>query len=155
MVLAPPSLTFAGFAVEPAQATSVVFGLFTLPSLFPGGILFVWGATADLTRSDYRDALAARPPDKDGAPPCCRECGAPLAVESGEVGCTCLYCGTDSIVHDIAHIATERRRAVGSLTEATRALRRRLWSVRLALVGLGVLLLGLMAALHLAQQQLQ
>jgi hypothetical protein len=156
MALAPPTLTAVGFSMQPAHTTAAVFALFTLPSLMPGGVVFVWGATADLTREGYQNALAARPPDKHGAPPNCRECGAPLAVAAGELSCTCLYCGTDSLVSNIplTAISTERRQALSSLDDATRALRLRLWLVRLALLGVGAFLVGISLALYWAQLRL-
>src|SRR5690606_244006 len=79
MMLGPPVLTAVGFSTEPARATASIFATFTLPALFPGGLIFVWGSTADATRDGVKESLAARPPARQGEPPCCRECGAPLA----------------------------------------------------------------------------
>jgi hypothetical protein len=45
-----------------------------------------------------RATLAARPPPNAGAPPECRECGAPLVVRAGDTFARCVYCGTDSLI---------------------------------------------------------
>ncbi len=157
MTLAPPTATAVGFSLEPAQSTALIFALMTLPSLFPGSLVFVWGATSDLTRDGVRAMVAARPSDKEGAPPECRVCGAPLEVSNAELSCTCLYCGTDSLVTDIpvTAISAERRQAFGSLERATRVLRLRLWVVHLALVLFAVFLGGLAVALYAAHRHLQ
>lgn len=157
MTLGPPILTAVGLSAEPARSTAAVFALFTLPSLLPGGVVSVWGATADISRAGVERSLAARPASRAGAPPHCRECGAPLAVAKGELSCTCLYCGTDSLIRDIPlrALAAERSHAITSLSDAASAIRRRMWMVRLAILGITTVLFGIAFALYIAQQRLQ
>lgn len=155
LTFAPPVLTAIGLAAEPAHATASVFALFTLPALLPGGILYVWGATSDASHRGMQSALAARPPKSEGAPPTCRVCGAPLAVGEGDISCTCLYCGTDSLVSAMpTAIHSEHGKALSSLADATRAVRLRSWLVRLALLGIAAVIIGFSFALYWAQTQL-
>lgn len=157
MVLAPPLFTGVGLGVDPPLGTASVFAICALPALVPGAALFVWGASSDVTRRDAQAGLFAKPPTKPGTPPGCRTCGAPLAVEHGALACTCLYCGTDSLVKGIPMqaIASERETAVASLREAAGKLRLRLWLVRLALTGIAVFVVVLSLALYAAQRLLQ
>jgi hypothetical protein len=71
-------------------------------------------------------AFAARPPSTAGAPPNCRQCGAPLSVQPDDVLVRCIYCGTESIVQlDQVSMKTLRTRvasAQSSLAEAMSAL---------------------------------
>ena len=71
-------------------------------------------------------AFAASPPSAPGAPPNCRQCGAPLSVQPDDVLVRCIYCGTESIVQlDEAAMQTLRKRvasAQSSLAEAMSAL---------------------------------
>lgn len=71
-------------------------------------------------------AFAAAPPSSPGAPPNCRQCGAPLSVQPDDVLVRCIYCGTESIVQlDEAAMQTLRKRvtaAQSSLAEAMSAL---------------------------------
>lgn len=153
MALAPPVMTAIGLGAEPAHATASVFALFTLPAMFPGGVVFVWGATSDISHRGIRSQLAARPPREPGSLPSCRECGAPVAIAPGEISCTCLYCGTDSIVTDVplGAIVGERQEALETLADATRAVRVRAWLVRLAVLGTAAFLTGVAFALYQAQ----
>ena len=67
-------------------------------------------------------AFAARPPSAPGAPPNCRQCGAPLSVQPDDVLVRCIYCEAESIVQlDKLAMETLRKRvasAQSSLAEA-------------------------------------
>ena len=67
-------------------------------------------------------AFAARPPSTPGAPPNCRQCGAPLSVQPDDVLVRCIYCEAESIVQlDKLAMETLRKRvasAQSSLAEA-------------------------------------
>ena len=71
-------------------------------------------------------AFAARPPAAAGEPPHCRQCGAPLSVQPGDVVVRCIYCEAESIVQlDESAMKTLRTRvasAKSSLAEAMSAL---------------------------------
>ena len=71
-------------------------------------------------------AFAAKPPSAPGEPPSCRQCGAPLLVQPGDVVVRCIYCETESIVLlDALEMQTLRTRvasAQSSLAQAMRAL---------------------------------
>jgi hypothetical protein len=71
-------------------------------------------------------AFAASPPSSPGAPPNCRQCGAPLSVRPDDVLVRCIYCETESIVRlDKVAMETLRKRvasAQSSLAEAMTAL---------------------------------
>jgi hypothetical protein len=102
---------------------------------------------------DVTLGLAAAPPARAGAPPSCRECGAPLAVEEGALAATCAYCGTDSLVADLpttAESRARRRAAERTLAEAADALARRRRLLALGGLGLLVGVGGLSAALGVA-----
>jgi DNA-directed RNA polymerase subunit RPC12/RpoP len=43
-------------------------------------------------------AFAASPPTKPGAPPNCRQCGAPLSILPDDILVRCVYCNAESIV---------------------------------------------------------
>ena len=156
LVLLPPIATGFGLTLEPEVTRTGIFALFTLPTLCPGAVVFVWGATADATKRNYHGALAARPAAKAGEPPGCRSCGAPLAVGPSDLSATCLYCGTDSFLSDlpIDALSTDLGEALTTLEQAARALTLRLRLVRLALLGTAVVVVGLAGALWWAQQQL-
>lgn len=74
-------------------------------------------------------AFAARPPSAPGAPPNCRQCGAPLSVQTDDVVVRCFYCEAESIVQlDDSEMKTLRTRvasAQASLAEAMSALTKR------------------------------
>jgi DNA-directed RNA polymerase subunit RPC12/RpoP len=42
--------------------------------------------------------LSARPPARPGGPATCRECGAPVRAEPGDLAVTCPYCRTDNLL---------------------------------------------------------
>jgi hypothetical protein len=71
-------------------------------------------------------AFAASAPATPGAPPNCRQCGAPLSVQPDDVLVRCIYCEAESIVLlDNAAMKTLRTRAASaqsSLAEAMTAL---------------------------------
>lgn len=71
-------------------------------------------------------AFAARPPSAPGAPPNCRQCGAPLSVQPDDVVVRCVYCEAESIVQlDDSAMKTLRTRVASrqaSLAEAMSAL---------------------------------
>ena len=71
-------------------------------------------------------AFAARPPSTPGAPPNCRQCGAPLLVEPDDVVVRCIYCETESLVRldemGMANLRTRVASAQASLAEAMNAL---------------------------------
>ena len=71
-------------------------------------------------------AFAASPPSAPGEPPNCRQCGAPLSVQPGDILVRCIYCETESIVQ-IDQLAMEILRtrvawAQASLAQAMSAL---------------------------------
>jgi hypothetical protein len=71
-------------------------------------------------------AFAATPPATPGAPPNCRQCGAPLSVHPDDVVVRCIYCEAESIVRlDKAAMESLRTRvasARSSLAQAMSAL---------------------------------
>ena len=71
-------------------------------------------------------AFAASPPATAGAPPNCRQCGAPLSVQPDDVLVRCIYCEVESIVRlDALAMQSLRRRvasAQASLAQAMSAL---------------------------------
>ena len=71
-------------------------------------------------------AFAAAQPSAPGEPPNCRQCGAPLSVEPGDVLVRCVYCEAESIVRlDQSGMQTLRTRvgsAQSSLAQAMAAL---------------------------------
>jgi hypothetical protein len=71
-------------------------------------------------------AFAAAPPSKPGAPPHCRQCGAPLSVQPDDVLVRCIFCEAESIVRldkaAMENLRTRVRSAQSSLAEAMSAL---------------------------------
>lgn len=71
-------------------------------------------------------AFAARPPSTAGAPPNCRQCGAPLAVGPDDIVVRCIYCEAESIVRldetAMKTLRTQVASAQSSLAEAMSAL---------------------------------
>ena len=71
-------------------------------------------------------AFAASPPAAPGAPPNCRQCGAPLSVEPDDVLVRCIYCEAESIVRldkvGMESLRTRVASAQASLAEAMSAL---------------------------------
>jgi len=74
-------------------------------------------------------AFAAIPPASSDEPPNCRQCGAPLAVEAGDILVRCLYCSAESFVRfDVSEMHALQRRvgtAQMSLAQAMEALSKR------------------------------
>src|SRR5262249_16436921 len=132
--------------------TASAFSLGALPGLLPGALVWLWAAAVGATVVDLQHALAAAPPAKPGAPPACRECGAPLVVETGAIASTCAYCGTDSLVADVGRAEADagRKAAERTLAEAAGALARRRRMLALGLLGLFVGVGGLSVALGMA-----
>ena len=68
-------------------------------------------------------AFAARPPSAPGAPPNCRQCGAPLSVQPDDVLVRCIFCGTESIVVlDKVAMETLRTRVAPAQTSLAQAM---------------------------------
>ena len=95
-------------------------------------------------------AFAAAPPSTPGAPPNCRQCGAPLSVQPDDVLVRCIYCGTESIVQlDEAAMKTLRTRvasaqsslaqAMGALTKHAELARVETWGRTGVIAGLLIL----------------
>jgi len=97
-------------------------------------------------------AFAARPPSAPGAPPNCRQCGAPLSLRPDDILVRCIYCQAESIV-SLDQLAMQNLQArVGaartSLSQAMAALAIRarvakVETVGRTLIGLGFLILPL------------
>ncbi len=157
LALGPPVGTAVG-ELALSWETSTTYALVVMPAILPGLALWAWAATARRLHDEFRRGVAARPAPSAGAPPGCRECGAPLAM--GEPGApsrlsaTCGYCGTESLLVDLPteELRAHRRRAVRSLVEATTSLSHRRRSLALAVMGgalaLALVSLALLAALR-------
>jgi len=93
-------------------------------------------------------AFAARPPSKPGAPPHCRQCGAPLSVQPDDVVVRCIYCEAESIVQlDKVGMETLRKRAASaraSLAEAMSALTKHARLARIETLGRTGVIAGLL-----------
>jgi hypothetical protein len=98
-----------------------------LPLLLPGAAVFVWASAVNETTLEVRSALGAKAPEREGTPPGCRSCGAPLDAAPEALAATCLYCGTDSLleVMPLGALAGRLRRTLDTLRDASLALRRR------------------------------
>ena len=97
--------------------------------------------------------LAASAPAREGGPPSCRRCAAPLAVAPGAFSSTCGYCGADSVVSELPPVALSVQRyhsAIRTLKEAAAALERRRLFLALGVAGLAALVGGASALLGLA-----
>ena len=84
-------------------------------------------------------AFAASPPSAPGAPPNCRQCGAPLSIRPEDILVRCIYCQAESIVN-LDQLAMHNLQArVGaaraSLAQAMAALTTRAGIVRVETVG--------------------
>ncbi len=110
LVLAATGLLAVAWAVSvSAMAASWRLDALTLPGLalvLGSPFAFTWGVYY-LVRAHLvsRGALrlvslrfGARPPDREGEPHGCRNCGAPLAAGPADVLVRCLYCGMDSVL---------------------------------------------------------
>jgi hypothetical protein len=93
-------------------------------------------------------AFAARPPSTPGAPPNCRQCGAPLSVQSDDVVVRCVYCEADSIVllDEVAmkNLRTRVASAQASLVEAMSAVTKRARLARVETFGRAGVIAGLL-----------
>jgi hypothetical protein len=68
-------------------------------------------------------AFAAIPPTAQGEPPNCRQCGAPLSVQSDDLVVRCIYCEAESIVLlDDWAIETLRTQVVSARTSLAQAM---------------------------------
>ena len=97
-------------------------------------------------------AFAARPPSAQGAPPNCRQCGAPLSLRPDDILVRCIYCQAESIVSLDQPAMQNLQARVGaarfSLAQAMAALATRagvakVETVGRTLIGLGFLILPL------------
>jgi hypothetical protein len=93
-------------------------------------------------------AFAANPPTKPGAPPNCRQCGAPLSVRPDDILVRCVYCNTESIVR-LDHFGLNSLRsrvdsARSSLAQAVSALKQHASLARLQTHGRTGLIAGLL-----------
>ena len=139
-VTLPPAASLAAALFAPgawSMADNTL--LVALPTLVPGGSLLIWAIAAKGTTVRYQAALAAGPPERTGGSPTCRNCGAPLGIESGAVSATCGYCGTDSVVRCVllAQARTRLRGRLQTLKETVEALR----ACRI-LLGIGAIVIG-------------
>ena len=93
-------------------------------------------------------AFAAKPPSSPGAPPNCRQCGAPLSVQPDDVLVRCIYCETESIVQlDDLAMKTLRKRvtsAQASLAQAMDALSKHAKLARIETLGRTAVIAGLL-----------
>ena len=68
-------------------------------------------------------AFAAQPPSAPGAPPNCRQCGAPLSVQPDDVVVRCIYCEAESIVQlDQVAMNALRARVAAARTSLAQAM---------------------------------
>jgi len=93
-------------------------------------------------------AFAAAPPATPGAPPNCRQCGAPLSVQPDDVVVRCIFCEAESIVRlDQPALKSLRSRvasAQSSLAEAMSALTKRARLARIEALGRTGVVAGLL-----------
>jgi hypothetical protein len=91
-------------------------------------------------------AFAAAPPASEGAPPGCRQCGAPLSVRPDDVLVRCVYCDTESIVIlDSAALGDFKSRigsARSSLTQAMASISKRARLIRIQTWGRTAVIVG-------------
>jgi hypothetical protein len=128
VVLLPAIVTSIWMSVAARPPNAI--DLFThaiIPAALPGTILWMWSASIHATVVRFQIALAASAPAKPGDAPACRQCGAPLAVGDA-IFARCAYCGTDSLV---AELAT-------ALHRLDEALRSELRTIEQAIVALAV-----------------
>ena len=146
LVLFGPALAAAVWMHASAHPPTAI-DLFTfaiIPALLPGTALWMWSAAIHATVVRFRRVLAARKHDDK---PCCRECGAPLAVGSAAIFARCAYCGTDSLVTELSDavgaLDDALRRELRTIAEAITAL---VYRRRLVIAGVAIVL-GVLAAL--------
>lgn len=130
VLLLPPVLGVAEVLLAGAAADTVlVFATAVVPALLPGTCLWVWSASVHATIVRFQLALAGSPPEREGGPPRCRSCGAPLDVEPDAFAARCAYCGTDSLLSNLEGAARRLhdrlRGELHTLGEAAAALRTR------------------------------
>jgi len=93
-------------------------------------------------------AFTAKPPSAPGAPPNCRQCGAPLSVQPDDVLVRCIYCETESIVQlDDSAMKNLRKRvasAQSSLAQAMGALTKHARLARIETLGRTGVIAGLL-----------
>ena len=84
-------------------------------------------------------AFAASPPSAPGAPPNCRQCGAPLSLRPDDILVRCIYCQAESIVSldqpAMQNLQSRVGAAQSSLAQAMAALATRTGIVRVETVG--------------------
>ena len=149
LVLLGPAIAAATWMHTTAHPPTPI-DLFTfaiIPALLPGTALWMWSAAIHATVVRFRLVLAARKPKDKASPPCCRECGAPLAVKDGAIFARCGYCGTDSLVAELSDAVSALdealRRELKTIAEAIIAL---VYRRRLVIAGIAIVL-GVLAAL--------
>ena len=134
---APFVLMTGGLMVLLVTALLRVVSVQTLPALLAGVWLILIPAQLVAANVAMKNVLvsgatnvgvafAASPPSSPGEPPNCRQCGAPLSVQPGDVVVRCIYCTAESIVL-LSSVALETLRkrvasAEASLAQAMSAL---------------------------------
>lgn len=101
----------------PIDPRSMMLGLgvaFIVLVLIPSVVLQRAVKQGELKRR-VQGTLAARAPERDGGPSCCRTCGAPLLVARGALGVRCAYCSSDNLValepSWVAHVRSYAQRS--------------------------------------------
>jgi hypothetical protein len=157
LVLLGPALV-AGAWMRIAEHPPSAIDLFTrtiIPALLPGTALWMWSAAIHATIVRFHTALAARAPKDTSSPPCCRSCGAPLEVAKDAIFARCAYCGTDSLVTQLADalavLDEALRRELKTMAEAVTAL---LYRRRLVLGGVAITVTVLAALIALLRASL-
>lgn len=93
-------------------------------------------------------AFAASPPATPGAPPNCRQCGAPLSVQPDDVVVRCIYCEAESIVQldkpGMDRLRTRVASAQSSLAQAMSAVTKRARLARVETFGRAGVIAGLL-----------
>ena len=135
--IAPFVLLTGGLLILLSAALLRVVSAVTLPgllpyvwlTLIPAQLLAAHVAMKNVLVSGATNigvAFAARPSSTPGAPPNCRQCGAPLSVRPDDILVRCIYCEAESIVQlDTFAMKTLRTRvasAQASLAQAMSAL---------------------------------
>lgn len=146
LLLAPSIVGMLGASMELAAPKVIGFGI--LPATLPGAAGWLWAAAIELTVRGARRGVAARRIRDDR--PGCRGCGAPLELEPGALAASCGYCGTDSVVLDLAEGEAAVSSAAAELRSVTAALRRRRSLVVVGLASVALLILMGSAAFGLA-----
>ena len=93
-------------------------------------------------------AFSARPPVVSGAPPNCRQCGAPLTVQPDDLVVRCVYCTAESIVEFDSIVEQDFEARIGfarsSLAEAMAAFAKHTKLVRVETHGRTYVIAGLL-----------